>query len=60
MVGVDEIALDVNTILFCIWLVVENAHQQCHNDILLFDEAHFQAMELQALSQKPHNTTSIC
>jgi hypothetical protein len=60
MGGVDEIAFDVNTILFCILLVVENVHQQCDSDILLFDEAHFQAMELQALSWKPHNTTSIC
>jgi len=56
----DEIALDMNTILFCILLDVENVHQQCDNDILLFDEAHFQAMEFQALSHKPHNMTSIC
>jgi len=50
----------MNTILFCILLDVENVHQQCDIDILLFDEAHFQAMEFQALSQKPHNMISIC
>jgi hypothetical protein len=35
-------------------------YQQCDNDILLFDEAHFRAMEFQALSWKPRNMTSIC
>jgi hypothetical protein len=50
MGGVHEIAFDVNTILFCILLNVENVHHQCDNDILLFDETHFQAVELQVLS----------
>jgi hypothetical protein len=54
----ETIPLETNIILFHSLSNVENVHQQC--DIDVFDEVHFQTMELQALLWKPHNRTFIC
>lgn len=54
----ETIPFDMNTILSHSLSDVENVHQQCDSDV--FDEMHFQIMELQALLWKPHNRTFIC
>jgi len=54
----ETIPLDTNIILSHNLSNVEDVHQQC--DIDVFDEVHFQTMELQVLLWKPHSRTFIC
>jgi hypothetical protein len=62
MGGIDEVTPNVNICQPSHYLSnVKSVHHQCdQNDVLMFNKAHLQAMEVQALLWKLHNKTSIC